>query len=57
MRPDMADQMVCSIIMAFTEATLKIASILGLDGGLGRVERVDGGRGVIKHGGGEALGG
>jgi hypothetical protein len=44
--------MVSSIIVAFTEAALKITSILGLDGGLRRVEWIHGGRRVIKHGGG-----
>jgi hypothetical protein len=47
--------MVCSIIVAFTEAALEIASILGLDGGLGSVEWIHGGRRVIEHGGGGAL--
>jgi hypothetical protein len=37
--------------MAFTEAALKIASILGFDRGLRRVEWIHGGRRVIKHGG------
>lgn len=47
--------MVRSIIVPFTEAALKIASILGLDGGLRRVEGIHGGRRVIKHGGRRAL--
>jgi hypothetical protein len=47
--------MVCSIIMAFTKAALEIATVLGLDGGLGSVEWIDGGRRVIEHDGGGAF--
>jgi hypothetical protein len=43
---------VSSIIVAFTEAALKIPSILGLDRGLRCVEWIHDGRRVIKHGGG-----
>lgn len=41
--------------MAFTEAALEIATVLGLDGGLGGVEWIDGGRRVIEHDGGGAF--
>lgn len=47
--------MICSVIMAFTEAALEIATVLGLDGGLGGVGWIDGGRRVIEHGGGGAF--
>ncbi len=41
--------------MAFTEAALEIATVLGLDGGLGGVGWIDDGRRVIEHGGGGAF--
>ena len=44
--------MVCSVIMAFTEAALEIATVLGFNGGLGGVEWIDGGRRVVEHDGG-----
>jgi hypothetical protein len=47
--------MVCSVIMAFTEAALEIATVLGLDGGLGGVEWIDGGRRLIEHDGGRSI--
>lgn len=47
--------MVCSIIMSFTKAALEVATVLGLDGGLGSVEWIDGGRRVIEHDGGGAF--
>jgi hypothetical protein len=57
MRSDMTNEMVGSVIVAFTEAALKIASVLflGFDGGVRRVEGIHGGRRVIEHGGRGAL--
>lgn len=49
--------MVCSIVVAFTEAALKIASLLGFDGRLRGIERIHGGRRVIEHAGGRGGGG
>jgi hypothetical protein len=48
MRSNVADQVIRSIVVAFTEPALKIASILGFGWGLGGVQLVSGRR-LIEH--------
>lgn len=50
MRANMANQMIRAIVVAFTKATLEIASIFGFGRGFGVILLVNDRRGVTKHG-------